>query len=201
VTNMRHGLFSRSFMVCDRCISNAKCERFKPGSRCVLEQEMFTEIVKRLVEDFDLDNVADDILVERAAMYLIKILRAEGYEAEVGISEDSPNWGAHIAKLDSSLRSLFKDLAINRSKRLELEKDESLLVSLDDLLRDFAKFEKQVDKPIKTGIMMRRVMPRPVDLSPRGELWSIWENDYPKLKSSLKKRNKYGEKEAEGQAS
>jgi hypothetical protein len=62
---LKHGLFSSGFMSCDRCVSNAKCERFVPGSRCVLEQEAFDKIVAELVDEYDLDGVADKILAER----------------------------------------------------------------------------------------------------------------------------------------
>ena len=140
---LRHGLFRPGFMLCDRCVSNAKYERFKPGGRCVLEQKRFDKVVTGLVEEFGLDSLADKILVERAAMYLIRIMRAEAYEAAVGVGEKSANRAAHIGKLDSMLRGLFNDLAISRGKRLRLEKGESLLVSLDDVMRKFARFEKE----------------------------------------------------------
>jgi hypothetical protein len=153
---------------------------------------MFDKIVTDLVEEFDLDSSADRILVERAAMYLIRILRAEGYEAAVGLSEKSPDWGAHIAKLDSVLRGLFKDLAISRAKRMELEKGDSLLVSLDDVIRKFARVEKSA-KSGKKGIKARRVGDLPV----RAQLWLMWEKDYPKLRSTLKRKGQVGEEETE----
>jgi hypothetical protein len=189
VTNVRHGLFVSGFMLCDRCVSNGKCDRFKPGGRCALEQKMFDKVVSRLVEEFDLDSLADEILVRRAAMYLIRIVRAEGYEAAVGVSEKSLNWGAHIAKLDSVLRGLFKDLAISRGKRLQLEKGEAMLVSLDDVMRKFARFEKTA----KSAKM--RIKTRKVGFFPRSELWAMWEEDYPKLKSMLKERKKVEKEE------
>jgi hypothetical protein len=135
VSATRHGLFMRGFMLCDRCVSNGKCESFKPGGRCAFERKMFDETVAKLVEEYDLDDVADKFLVERAAMYMIRIARAEAYEAAVGVSEESLNRGAQIAKLDSVVRGLFKDLAISRGKRLLLEKGEALLVSLDDVMQ------------------------------------------------------------------
>jgi hypothetical protein len=150
---------------------------------------MFNEIIRDLVEEFDLDSSADKILVGRAAMYLIRVLRAEAYEASVGVSEKSVDWGEHIAKQDSVLRGLFKDLAISRAKRLELEKGDSLLVSLDDVLRKFARFEKSA-KSGKAGIKARKV-----GFSPRVELWLMWMRDYPKLWLMLKKEGKVGYKE------
>jgi hypothetical protein len=50
------------------------------GVVCFLEQEMFNEIVTKLVEEFGLDSLSDKILVQRVAMYLIRIMR---YDAAV----------------------------------------------------------------------------------------------------------------------
>lgn len=123
------GLFSPSYMMCDRCIVNAKCEPFTPGSECVFAREMFDKIVLELVEEYSLDGFADKIKVERAAMYLIRISRVEAYEAKVGMSEKSAFWGAYVGKLDNIVRGLFSDLAISRGKRMTLGKGEGLLVS------------------------------------------------------------------------
>ena len=62
------------------------------------------------------------------------------------------------------------------------------LVSLDDVMCKFARFEKESAKSAKKGIKARKV-----GFSPRAELWSMWEKDYPKLKSSLKRKGKVGE--------
>lgn len=98
------GLFSSSYMMCDRCVVNAKCGRFVPGCECVFEREMFDKIVLELVEEYSLDGFADKIMVERAAMYLIRISRAEAYEAKVGVSEKSAFWGAYVGKLDNIVK-------------------------------------------------------------------------------------------------
>lgn len=77
MSNFKHGLFWAGFILCDRCVSNAACEHFVPKGQCLLEREAFEKVVAELTEEFDLDSVADKILVERAAMYLIRIMRAE----------------------------------------------------------------------------------------------------------------------------
>ncbi len=192
----KHGLFRSGFMLCDRCVSRAKCESFKPGGECGLEEKRFHETVEELTEKYDLDSSADRILVKRLAMYLIRIMRAEVYEAEVGVGEESMSLEAHIAKMDSVLRGLFKDLAINRGKRLQLEKGDGLLVSLDDVMRKFARFEKESAKSAKKGIKARKVC-----LSPRAELWSMWENDYPKLRLMLKEQKKVEQEKKESYGS
>lgn len=183
----RHGLFSKAFMLCDRCVSNAKCERFKPGSQCFLEQEMFKKIVSGLVEQFSLDNLADKIMIERAAMYLIRIARAEAYEATVGMSDESAYWGTYIAKMDNTVRGLFNDLAISRGKRLQLEKGDAMLVSLDDVMCKFAQVEKK-----NASLKFRQFGILSGSLSVRTELWLMWENDYTKLRSMLKRGSKVG---------
>jgi len=193
VSALKHGLFRSGFMLCDRCVSNVSCERFKPGSRCVFEQEAFDKVVSELTLEFDLDSLADKILVERAAMYLIRIMRAEAYDATVGVSEKSVFWGIYIGRLDNTLRGLFNDLAISRGKRMKLEKGEALLVSLDEVIRKFAGIEQKSARTVNLGIKTRRL----VGLSARSVLWVMWKNDYPKLRSTLKRRSKVGGKKAE----
>lgn len=187
----KHGLFSSGFTRCDRCISNAKCERFVPGCQCVLEQETFDKAVAEMVEEYDLDGAADKIMVERAAMYLIRIMRAEAYEASVGLNEKTAYWDTYIGRLDSVMMRLFNDLAISRAKRLKLEKGDGLLVSLDDVMRKFAKVSG--DHPKNQDIKMRRWD----GLSLRSELLVMWETDYAKLRTTLKRGDKVGKEKTE----
>lgn len=147
---LKHGLFRAGFMLCDRCAFNGECEHFKPKGQCSLEREAFEWVVSELIKEFELESLADKILVERVAMYLIRIARAEAYEAAVGVSEKSTLWGAYISRLDNTLRGLLNDLAMTRLKRKQLEESEALLVSVDEVLKKFAKAEvwsKERGKP------------------------------------------------------
>lgn len=101
---LKHGFFRAGFMLCDRCVINASCKSFKPSAECVLEKKAFKVLVKQLMEQYELEGVADRILAERAGMYLIRIARAEAYESAVGVSEKSALWGAYISRLDNTLR-------------------------------------------------------------------------------------------------
>jgi len=130
-----------------------------------------------LTEEFELDSLADRILLERAAMYLVRIIRAEAYEATVGLSEKTSFWGYYISRLDGMLRGLFSDLAISRSKRKNLAKDEALLVSLDEVLRKFAKVEQESAKGSATNVEKRRAA-----MYPRKALLKKWRRDYTKMK-------------------
>jgi hypothetical protein len=195
---LRHGLFSAAFMHCDRCVSNASCERFKPGGVCVLEQETFEKIVSEFVEEYDLDDVADKILLERAAMYLIRIIRAEAYEAFVGLSEQTVYWDTYISRMDSALRGLFNDLAVSRAKRIGLQKGEGMLADLDDFMRKFTK-EKVKSEASSKGEIKQRVLKR--SLPVRAELWLMWEKEYPELREILMRRRKVDEEKTEGSAS
>jgi len=126
-------------MLCDRCVINARCERFSPGSDCVVEKQAYERLVNELVGQYGLDLVADRILAERATMCLIRISRAETYESMVGVTEKSTLWGAYISRLDNTLRGLLNDLAVTRAKRKGLEKAEELMVNVEDLLERLTK--------------------------------------------------------------
>lgn len=154
VSAVKHGLFKRGFMLCDRCVLNDSCESFVPGKDCSVEKKSFDLLVSELMSQYHLEGLADQILVERAAMCLIRIARAEVYEANIGVSDKSAVWGKYIASLDNMLRALLKDLALTRSKRKETEKDdlfvdvEKLLETLDKKPKDEKKIFAQVYAPM-----------------------------------------------------
>jgi hypothetical protein len=183
---LKHGLFKVGFMLCDRCTMNAKCEHFKPGDQCFLETEAFGRLVSDLIEEFDLESMADRIMVERAAMYLIRIARAEVYEVTVGVTEKSASWGTYINRLDNTLRGLFNDLAMTRAKRKKLEKDEALLVSVDEVLKKFAKAEVAAKKARKMTFEKQDM------LISRKKLLLTWRKEYSKMRLTLR-RGKIGQ--------
>ncbi len=183
---LKHGLFRIGFMLCDRCVLNGECEKFQPKAQCSLEKEAFEKVVSELTEEFELESIADRILLERVAMYLIRIARAEAYEAAVGVSEKSVIWGAYIGRLDNTLRSLLNDLAVTRIQRKQLDKNDALLVSVDEVLKKFAKAEGQTKKR-EGGAEKRRV-----DLASRRALLSSWRVECRKLRLIVRRNERVG---------
>lgn len=171
-------------MLCDRCAWNGECKRFRAGGECVLERLVFRRLVKELYDDFDLDSVADRILVERVAMYFVRIARVEAYESAVGVSEKSMLWGGYISRLDNMLRALMGDLGVTRLKRLQLEKSDALLVSVDELMKKFAGAKGQS----ATGQGKRSR----VSVSPWGRIFSSWKRDYKELLLSARRDEGFG---------
>jgi hypothetical protein len=181
----KHGAYNTGFLPCDRCVTNSTCECFTPKARCIIEQETFDNIVGELTAEFELDSLADKILLERAAMYLIKILRAEAYDAGKGISENGSAVGLYIARLDTVLRALFNDLAMSRGKRKQLQRGEALLVSLDDIVKKFAKPEcPKTTEPTQSMLDSPATHPERKRLAQRTrrELLYSWQQEYPRLK-------------------
>lgn len=143
-------------MLCDRCVLNSKCESFVPGGECALEKQAYDWVVSELTRQYDLEGLADEVLVGRVAMYLIRTVRAEVYEANVGVSDKSVVWGKYIVELDKGLRALLKDLALTRSERMKRGKDD-LLVSVDRLLDGLAK-KQMVENKIAYMRTLRLVL-------------------------------------------
>ncbi|MGB9854203.1 MAG: hypothetical protein ACPLRY_05285 [Candidatus Bathyarchaeales archaeon] len=135
---LRHGFFRRGFMLCDRCILNVRCESFVPGGDCGVEKQAYDWVVSELMEQYGLQGVADEVSVGRVAMYLIRIVRAEVYEANVGVSDAFAAWGKYVMGLDNNLRRLLRDLALTRKERMKAEKDD-VLVDVDRLLNGLAR--------------------------------------------------------------
>lgn len=202
----KHGAYDAGFALCDRCLSNGGCEHFVPKARCWVEQEMFGKIVLQLTEEFELDTVADKILVERAAMYLVRIMRAEAYEAQKGMTDKSPQLGMFIGRLDNVMRGLFNDLAISRNKRKQFERGEALLVSLDEVVKKFAKADAETQpeqeaeeegEPPEPDIYQQaqesQVEKKRLVQSPRRALLHKWRREYPKLRQVAKRRTSVGQ--------
>ncbi|NWF87759.1 hypothetical protein HXY32_08145 [Candidatus Bathyarchaeota archaeon] len=135
---LKHGFFRRGFMLCDRCVLNGKCESFVPGGECGVEKQAYDGLVSELMRQYSLEGLADEILVGRVAMYLIRIVRAEVYEANVGFSDTFTICGRYIESLDKMLRGLLKDLALTRGERKKVEKGD-VLVDVDRLLSGLAR--------------------------------------------------------------
>src|SRR3972149_664838 len=133
-----------------------------------------------------MDSLADRILVERSAMYLIRLMRAEACDASVGVTEKTAYWGYYITKLDKMLRGLFEDLAISRGKRKQLEKGEAMLVSIDEVIKKFAKTTQNTTKESETsnyGIMREDNVGHM-----RRAVYVKWKREYPKLRSTVRRQ-------------
>lgn len=131
---LRHGLYRHGFMLCDRCFWNGGCGGFEAGGGCRFERGALDEIVESLTEEYGLDGAADRILAERAAMYLVRLARAEAYEAWKGDPERAVAWGSYVVRLDRALRELLKELAVTRAARLKTKAEDVLTVGLDELI-------------------------------------------------------------------
>jgi len=174
-------------MLCDRCALNGECRYFQPKGRCLPEKRAFEKVVSDLMGEFELESVADKILVERAAMYLIRIARAEAYEGAVGVTEKSALWGAYISRLDNTLRGLLGDLALTRVKRKQVEKDEALLVSVDEVLKKFAKAEAETKRRGDVEVEKRRAA-----VAPRRALLKSWRREYRRLSLTARRGKRVG---------
>lgn len=148
-------------MLCDRCVLNTRCESFEAGGACGVERAAYDWLVSELMEQYELEGVADEILAGRVAMYLVRIARAEAYESAMGVTDRSVLWGKYVSRLDNTLRGLMRDLAITRAKRKQLEKSEELMVSVDDLLKKFVKrSERRARKFVQ--VQKQRISRRPM---------------------------------------
>jgi len=174
-------------MLCDRCAWNGECKHFQPNGQCLPEKKAFEKVVSKLIDEFELESLADRILVERAAMYLIRIARAEAYEVAVGVTEKSALWGAYISRLDNTLRGLLNDLALTRAKRKQLEKSEALLVSVDEVLKKFARAEAEPRKREKFEVEKRRAVS-----TPRRAVLTSWRRECTKLSLTVRRGKNVG---------
>jgi hypothetical protein len=141
LSHLKHGAFGRGFMLCDRCVLNAKCEVHVPGGECAIERESYESLTSELMAEYELRGLGDEICASRAAMYLIRVARVEVYEAQLGVSSDSVLLGKYIADLDKMLRVYLRELCVTRSSQRILSRND-VLADVDDLLNAVAKKAK-----------------------------------------------------------
>jgi hypothetical protein len=154
---VKHGFFCRGLMLCDRCVLCARCEFFVPGGECAVEKKAYEYVVSELVSQYGLSGLADEILVERVAMYLIRIARAEVYEANVGVSSASAAWGKYIAGLDGVLRVLLRELALTRSERNKVAKSD-VFADVDQLLVHVARKSRVEPRTFRRSSVTRLLL-------------------------------------------
>jgi hypothetical protein len=86
-----------------------------PGGECVIERKAYDSLTSELLAQYEMKGLGDEICVNRAAMYLIRIARTEVYEAQLGVSSDSVLLGRYIANLDKMLRVYLREICVKRS--------------------------------------------------------------------------------------
>ena len=179
----RHGLFSRGFLLCDRCAFNGYCEGFRAKGTCPIEEEAFSRLVEELTREYALDGVADRLLAERIAMTLIKIARGEAYGAAVGVSEEAALIGGYVERLDRMLLRLLEALAVTRESRKDQEGGDNLKVGVTELLKGLERKSKRA-KPRKIRITVEE-MQRWVEVNEHdiySEILEDWLRDLEGLK-------------------
>jgi len=157
MSNYKHGAFGRAFMLCDRCVLNAKCESHVPAGECAIERKAYESLTAELLEQYDLKGLGDEICVSRAAMYLIRIARTEVYEAQLGVSSDSVLLGKYIADLDKMLRVYLRELCVTRSSQRILSRND-VLADVDDLLTSVARKAKVRARISRRDCGMQRIL-------------------------------------------
>jgi hypothetical protein len=102
------------------------------NGRCYQEKLLFDCITKHFIDTYDLDEVADAIILQRLAMTLVRTMRNEKWVSQRGeivervrTSSDGTveQWfesnaaNAVIAKLDAQLLAWLKSLNVNKASR------------------------------------------------------------------------------------
>ncbi|MDD3039556.1 hypothetical protein [Bacteroides sp.] len=126
--------------------------------RCYPEKLLFDSVVGHFVATYDLDEVADAIILQRLAMTILRTMRNEKWVAQRGeivervrTSPDgtTESWfepnaaSAVISKLDGQLLSWLKSLNVNKAAR-DASKRAAGVGDLARLLSDISVSKEQV---------------------------------------------------------
>jgi hypothetical protein len=110
-------------------------------SRCYLEKELYDQIIEYISTSYELDGAADLIVLNRLAMAMLRLKRAEKLVAKNGEIVErrrgapdgsietwfEPNSaGSVVDKLDTKLLNWLKSLNVTRQARMSQENADSL---------------------------------------------------------------------------
>lgn len=104
-----------SFMPCDRCPGNGRCERCQPGQSCPVEREVFDAFAEEVMREGG--SMADRLEAQDAAMCFIRLTRGYRYEGLRGLSRRTPFWEGYMTRLRRDLRLYLRDLDATRRLR------------------------------------------------------------------------------------
>jgi len=89
--------------------------------------------------------------------------------------------------MDNTLRGLLNDLAVTRVKRKNLEKNEALLVSVDEVDKKFARAESELRRRRKVEVDKRVAF-----FAARRVLLISWKREFRRFSLTIHRRKKFG---------
>ena len=111
------------FMTCQACINRNNCDEVgQNDSKCVKEQRLFEALLVEMVDNYDLDSIADYFTSISVVDTMIKIIRTSAYEGQYGLIEainsGTAQYNIHLKKL---LNSTLKSLGVDRKTRITVK--------------------------------------------------------------------------------
>lgn len=162
---LKFGLNFQEIMLCpcapyaNTCMRKCEIQDADGVDRCAIEQDMIDSISSAFIEEYELDDVADMLMLSRLTMTMVRIARAEKnivkYGELVERTRSQPNgsveiWmeqnpsGNIVNQLDSRLQAWLKALALSRDARSNLELTNAR-VDIAQLLSDPQSDVKTID--------------------------------------------------------
>lgn len=120
VTKKILSIANEQFMNCSVCNKRDTCDQFGDNqNKCIIEQEVFNEMISDIVNEFSLDNIVDQLHAYTIVDTMLKIIRSSEFESSQGIlqsiSTGNAGYGMNLKKL---LYQGISKLAVDRKTRI-----------------------------------------------------------------------------------
>jgi len=124
------------FQSCGSCINRVKCEEAGTNnSKCVKEQRLFEGLLNELMQEYDLDSIADSFTSVSLVDTMIKMIRTSSYEGQYGLIEAINSGTAkYNLELKKMLNSTLKMLGMDRKTRITVRHATGKVESFDTSL-------------------------------------------------------------------
>lgn len=157
-----HDLFSS----CNPCDMRNTCTKFKANSSCVIEKEMFDDIIGGLLIDNLLDTTIDHMMAFDLTMKFIQLIKTYLYEKQYGMKMSLQDGITNLrSRLSTQIMQLAGKLAIDRKSRLVIKQGGASTLATQDLSRILSGMDDSVSIKSVTATEIRRGPPIPQDVA------------------------------------
>jgi hypothetical protein len=150
---------------CNPCDFRDQCNRFKADGSCVIEEEMFNDIVGGIVIENKLDNTIDQMMAFDISMKFVQMIKTFLYEKKYGMKISLQDGITRLRlSLSTQIMQLSGKLAIDRKSRLMINQDGKSRLSTSDLSQLLSNMDETVSIKSVTATEITRGPPTPRDI-------------------------------------
>lgn len=150
---------------CNPCDFRGQCDRFEEDGSCVIEKEMFDDVVGGIVMENRLDTTIDQIMAFDISMKFVQMIKTFLYEKKYGMTRSLQDGITRLRlSLSTQIMQLSGKLAIDRKSRLVIKQNGKSRLASSDLSQLLSNMDETVSIKSVTATEITRGPPTPKDI-------------------------------------